>query len=307
MQRPVKPPRLCPGDRVAVVAPSGPVEPERVAGGLALLRSWDLKPVEMPHLYDRSEYLAGDDTARLADLQRALAEPALAGVFTARGGYGAQRIIDDLDLSCAVPKVFVGFSDVTALHLALWRRMGLVTFHGPGLSWRPDRTGESSAESLRRAVMEREPIGNVLVPTDGPKPVALVGGEAEGPLLGGNLALLAASVGTPDEPDLNGAVVLLEEVGEPMYRIDRMLTQLLRAGVLARASGVVFGDTAPQGGSADDLMVLLGDRLGRLGVPVLYGLPVGHRRHQQTVPLGVKARLHAGNGVLSITEAATSG
>jgi len=279
-----------------------------VAAGLDLVRSWGLEPVEMPHLYDRSGYLAGNDDARLADLQAALDDPSVGGVFAARGGYGVQRIIDDLDLASAVPKVVVGFSDITALHLTLWRQMGLVTFHAPGLSWHQERTGEASAESLRRAVMEEGPIGDVLMPAGSAEPVTLVGGTAEGPLLGGNLALVAASVGTQDEPDLAGAVVLLEDVGEPVYRIDRMLTQVLRAGLLEQAGGVAFGDTPlPEDGSTHDLLAVLEDRLGGLRIPVLYGLPLGHRRQQQTVPLGVRACLDAGAGVLSIVEAATSG
>jgi len=260
----------------------------------------------MPHLYERSGYLAGSDASRLADLRDALFDASVAGVFAARGGYGVQRIVDDLDLGSVLPKVVVGFSDITALHLALWRRMRLVTFHGPGLSWRGERTGEASAESLRRAVMEEGAIGEVLVPAGAARPVTLVGGEAEGPLLGGNLALLGASVGTADQPNLDGAIVLLEDVSEPAYRIDRMLTQLLRAGLLAQASGVVFGDTVLENGSTDDLLAVLEDRLGGLGIPVLYGLPLGHERHQQTVPLGVRARLDAATGMFSIVEPATS-
>src|SRR6185369_2730639 len=150
-----RPDALRPGDTVMLVSPSGPTRPERVERGVELLSSWGLNVVCAPHVFDRTGYLAGTDDDRLADLNRALADPTVRGVFCSRGGYGVQRIVDRLDLAAvrSDPKVVVGFSDITALQLALWRGARLVTVHGPGTAWLAERTGPDSAESLRRALM----------------------------------------------------------------------------------------------------------------------------------------------------------
>lgn len=295
---------LRPGDTVALVSPAGPIRPEQVASGIELLTSWGLRVRVAPHAYAREGFLAGTDAQRLADLNAALADPTVRGVICTRGGYGCQRICDGIDMAAvrADPKVVVGFSDITAVQLALWRGARLPTVHGPGAGSLGSR--DVVVESLRAAVMAAEPALVKLDP--GEETAALtVPGMAHGTLLGGNLSLLASSIGTPDMPDLSGAIVLIEDLGEAPYRVDRMLTHLRRCGALDGLAGVAVGQFT---NCADDwpitIVDVLRDRLGDLGVPVLGGLPIGHGSGQVTVPLGVPATLDATAGTL-LAEPAT--
>jgi muramoyltetrapeptide carboxypeptidase len=285
---------------VLLVSPAGPVDLERVDRGVALLAGWGLRARVAPHALDRAGYLAGNDPHRLADLQLGLTDPAVRAIFCTRGGFGTQRIADGIDMAAVRrdPKVVVGFSDITALQLALWRGARLATVYGPGAAWLDDRTPHESAESLRSAVMTTEPV---VLKRDPAEPTAAVGvpGTTHGTLLGGNLCLLAASAGTPDQPDLAGAILLLEEVAEAPYRIDRMLTQLRRAGLLGRVAGIALGQFVECG----DAVEVLAERLGDLGVPVLGGLPVGHGVGQLTVPVGVPATLDVAAGTLTVEPA----
>lgn len=302
---------LQPGDLVMVVSPAGPAQPERVAAGIELLRSWGLRPVPAPHAFDRQGYLAGSDAERLADLNAAFADPQVRAVVVARGGYGVQRIVDYLDFAALRrdPKPVVGFSDITALHLALWRGARLASVYGPGAAWSPERTGEQSARSLHDALMSTEPVVIKQQPAAQTTPASRLGadglpGRASGHLLGGNLSLLAASVGTPDFPDLTGAILLIEDVDEPPYRVDRMLTQLRRAGVLAGLAGVAVGQFVRCTDQwATDVAEVIGDRLGDLGMPVLGGLPIGHGVDQLAVPVGVPATIDVAGATLTVTPA----
>lgn len=288
-----------------VVSPSGPPLRERVARGVELLTGWGLRVLTGSHVYARSGYFAGDDAVRAADLNAAFADPAVRAVVCSRGGYGAQRVVDAIDMAAVRrdPKVVVGFSDITALQLALWRGARLATLHGPGAAWLDDRTPALSAESLRAAVMGTDPV---VVKRDPAEPTAAVAvpGTARGVLLGGNLSLLTSSIGTPDLPDLTGAILLLEEVGEEPYRVDRMLTHLRRCGALRGLAGVAIGQFTD---CADDWPVtvadVLADRLGDLGVPVLGGLPIGHGPGQLTVPVGTPATVDVTAGVLTVEPA----
>lgn len=301
----VRPAALRPGDQVMLVSPSGPTRPERVARGIELLTGWGLRPVLAPNAYARKGYLAGDDALRAADLNTAFADPAVRGVLCTRGGYGAQRVVDLIDMAAVRrdPKLVAGFSDITALQFALWRGARLATVHGPGAAWLDERTPAASAESLRRALMSPEAVTITAVATEETAPVR-VPGVASGTLLGGNLCLIVSSLGTPDMPDLTGAILLIEDVGEPPYKVDRMLTQLRRAGVLSRVAGVAVGQFTD---CADDWPVtvadVLTDRLGDLGVPVLGGLPIGHGVGQLTVGVGVPATLDAAAGTLTVSPA----
>jgi muramoyltetrapeptide carboxypeptidase len=301
MTVPLRPPALRPGDLVMLVSPSGPARPERVARGVALLTGWGLRVTPAPGVYARHGYLAGSDAQRSAGLHLALRDPAVRGVICTRGGYGTQRIVDDLDMAAvrADPKVLVGFSDITALQLAMWRGARLATVYGPGAAWLDERTPECSARSLRAAVMTAEPAVVTADPAEETFGVR-VPGRANGTLLGGNLCTLVSSIGTPDFPSLAGAILLLEEVAEAPYKVDRMVTQLRRAGLLRGLAGVALGQFT---GCADDWPVsivdVLTERLGDLGVPVLGGLPVGHGRGQRSVPLGVPATLDVTAGTLT--------
>jgi muramoyltetrapeptide carboxypeptidase len=297
---PRRPPALRAGDTVRLVSPSGPAEPELVARGTELFTSWGLRVEVARRACDGTGYLAGDDDGRLADLSEALADPAVRGVVCTRGGYGAQRIVDRLDLAPLLqrPKVVVGFSDITAVHLALWRRLRLATVYGPGAAWRDERTGKASAQSLRAAIMSAEPV---LIKSDPAETTAAVriAGVARGTLLGGNLSLLTTSVGTADFPSMRGAILLLEDTDEAAYAVDRMLTYLLRSGVLRGLAGVAVGQftacSASRGVSVADVLL---DRLATLGVPTLGGLPIGHGTGQLSVPIGVPATLDAAAGTL---------
>jgi muramoyltetrapeptide carboxypeptidase len=301
------PPALRPGDQVMLVSPSGPTRPERVERGIELLTHWGLRVLTAPNVYARAGYLAGSDEQRLADLNLALREPEIRGVLCTRGGYGVQRIVDGLDLAAvqADPKVVVGFSDITALQLALWRGARLATIHGPGAAWLDERTGPEAAESLRRAVMTDEPVVIAARPDEETFGVR-IGGRAEGNLLGGNLCLLAASVGTVDMPDLRGAILLLEEVAEPPYKVDRMLVHLRRAGALDGLAGVAVGQfTECADGWPTSIVDVLTEHLFALRVPVLGGLPLGHGIDQLTVPVGVAATLDPDAGTLTTQPATT--
>lgn len=301
----VRGPVLRPGDAVAVVSPSGPARRDLVEAGAALLRSWGLRPQVAPHAYARRGYLAGADSQRTADLNAALADPRVRAVICTRGGYGAQRIADALDTDAVRrdPKPVVGFSDVTALQLALWRRARLACLHGPGAAWRGGRTGAASAESLREALMTTGPAVLKRDESTVTAPVT-VPGVASGRLLGGNLCLLATSLGTGDVPEMSGAILLLEDVDEPPYKADRMLTQLRRAGVLSGLAGVALGQFTRCGDDASSgIPEVLAERLTDLGVPVLGGLPVGHGTEPLTVPVGVPATLDASAGTLTVTPA----
>jgi muramoyltetrapeptide carboxypeptidase len=302
---PIRPAALRPGDLVALVSPSGPTRVDRVRRGIELLTGWGLRVEAAPNAYERRGYLAGTDAARLADLNAALRDPAVRGIVCTRGGYGVQRIVDGLDLAAvrADPKLVVGFSDITALQLALWRGARLSTVHGPGAAWLDERTPLHSAESLHAALMTTEPVTVAAAAAEETFGVR-VPGRAVGPLLGGNLCLITASIGTPDMPDLTGAVLLVEEVQEPPYKVDRMLTQLRRCGALDGVAGVAVGQfTDCADGWETTVADVLGERLGDLGVPVLGGLPIGHGVGQLTVPVGTRAVLDADAGTLTVATA----
>jgi muramoyltetrapeptide carboxypeptidase len=298
--------RLVPGDAVAVVAPSGPVPADRLEAGVEVLRSWGLEVREQPGVRRRLEglgYLSGTDTSRAADLVAAWADPDIAAVVAARGGYGAQRMLGLLDwdaLASAGAKVLLGFSDITALHQAFGRRLGLSTVHGPVLT-SLGAGDDGSRTHLRRMLFSPE---DALTLTPEPVP-ALVGGHAEGVLVGGNLTVLAAEVGTPTSLPADGSIAVLEDVGEDTYRLDRALTQLLRSGWFDGVRGIVLGGFT---GCDDDAVLrrLFEDRLAPLGVPTLLHVTVGHADRNLALPFGVPAVLDADTGTLTLRDPALS-
>ncbi|MEV6957919.1 LD-carboxypeptidase [Streptomyces sp. NPDC051207] len=301
----LRPPRLAPGARVAVVAPSGPVPEERLQAGLDVLRGWDLDPVVAPHVLDRHgtfAYLAGTDADRAADLQAAWCDPSVDAVLCARGGYGAQRVADLLDweaMRAAGPKVFVGFSDITALHEAFAVRLGLVTLHGPMAAGLDFLKNARAQEHLRATLFAPETVTTL---TSGGG--ALVPGRARGVTLGGCLSLLAAELGIPHvRPSARGGLLCLEDIGEETYRLDRCLTQLLRAGWLDGVRGVLLGSWVDCG-AYGEVRALFADRLGGLGVPVAENAGFGHCDGALTVPFGVRAELDADAGALTLEEPA---
>ncbi|MFE5964796.1 LD-carboxypeptidase [Streptomyces sp. NPDC056463] len=297
-----RPPRLRPGARVAVVAPSGPIPEERLAAGLDILRGWDLEPVVAPHVLDvhpELGYLAGTDESRARGLQEAWCDPAVSAVICARGGYGVQRMVDLVDwtaIRAAAPKVFVGYSDVTALHEAFAVRAGLATLHGPMAAAATFLKDPRTQESLRATLFEPESVRTLGLDTARP----LVPGRAHGVTLGGCVSLLASDLGTPHaRPSARGGLLLLEDVGEEPYRLDRILTQLLRSGWLDGVAGIALGSWA-ECGPYGEVRAVLADRLGALGVPVVEELGFGHSETALTFPLGVPGVLDAESGTLTL-------
>jgi muramoyltetrapeptide carboxypeptidase len=300
-----RPSRLVPGARVAVVAPSGPVPEERLQAGLDILRGWDLDPVVAPHVLDvhgELGYLAGTDAGRADDLRQAWCDPTVDAVLCARGGYGVQRMVDLLDweaMRAAGPKVFVGFSDITALHEAFATRLGLVTLHGPMAAGVDFVKSARAQEHLRATLFAPETVRTLTS-----RGTALVPGRAEGVTLGGCLSLLAADLGTPHaRPGARGGLLCLEDVGEETYRLDRYLTQLLRAGWLDGVRGVLLGSWESCE-AYQSVRALLADRLGGLGVPVVEEFGFGHCAGALTIPFGVRAELDAAAGTLTLAEPA---
>ncbi|CAM5354541.1 S66 peptidase family protein [Streptomyces griseorubiginosus] len=303
----VRPPRLAPGARVAVVAPSGPIVEERLQAGLDILRGWDLDPVVTPHVLDRHGelgYLAGSDADRAADLQAAWCDPAVDAVLCARGGYGAQRMVDLLDwdaMRAAGPKVLVGFSDVTTLHQAFATRLGLVTLYGPAAAGADFVKNALAQEHLRATLLAPETVRTLT--SRGP---ALVPGRARGVTLGGCLSLLATDLGTRHaRSGARDGLLLIEDVGEQPYRVDRLLTQLLRTGWLDGVRGIVLGSWESCG-PYEVLRTVLAERLGGLGVPVVEEFGFGHCEGALTVPFGAAAELDTEEGTLTLDEPALS-
>ncbi len=312
----IRPPRLVPGCRVALVAPAGPLlERDDLARGTELCRALGFLPVLAPNAHRRHGYLAGSDDERLADLNAALNDPAVDAVWCLRGGYGITRILDRVDLTGMAerPRAVIGYSDVTALLLAILGETGIVTFHAPMARAPLTPFGREHFERVlgRSAPAGRlgrlPPPAGVLVPRS-PRIVAVRPGVAEGPLVGGNLSLVTALIGTRHFPELDGAILFLEDVGEDLYRIDRMLAHLRMIGALDRLAGAALGQfTEMKRGTGDGALgfdEVLSTYFEPLGIPMAYGFPIGHMDDQWTVPIGVRARLDAGAGELELLEGA---
>ncbi|MFJ8310378.1 MULTISPECIES: LD-carboxypeptidase [unclassified Streptomyces] len=304
-----RPARLRPGARIAVVAPSGPVVEDRLRAGLDILRGWGLEPVATTQVTEKHPelgYLAGEDEKRARDFQEAWCDPGVDAVMCARGGYGAQRMVDLLDwtaLRAAGPKVLIGYSDVTTLHEAFAVRLGLATLHGPMASAAAFLQNAATQESLRTTLFEPEAAMTLGLP--GARP--LVPGSARGITLGGYLALLATSLATPHaRPSAAGGLLLLEDVGEEDHRLDRSLTQLLRAGWLEGVTGIALGSWQECGPYEERVRPVLYERLSRLGVPVVENLGFGHCDTALTMPLGVPAVLDAEAGTITLDVPALS-
>jgi muramoyltetrapeptide carboxypeptidase len=297
----VFPPPLRPGDAVRVVAPSAAFDADAFARGLTVLESrLGLRPRMRPDIDSRSAYLAGDDVRRIEEWREAVADPEASAIFCARGGYGAMRILAAVDPAplLARPKLLVGFSDVTALHATL-NRAGLVTVHGPVVT-QLGRAPEDALAHLEALLSGRAPRPG---PWDAPAPGAgLVGsatirpGRATGPLLGGNLTVLAHLLGTPFAPRLDGAVLFLEDVGEKPYRIDRDLTQLRLAGALDHLAGVAVGQLRQCDEAGVEGRAVVREAVAALGVPAVEGLPAGHEDRNLAFPLGARATIVAPSG-----------
>ncbi len=287
-------PALKPGSLIGVIAPAGPVEPERLAQVAPMFEAHGYRARLYPGCAERCGYLAGTDEQRLADLHAALADDEVAAIHCIRGGYGAMRLLDGIDTALvrAKPKLLMGYSDITALQ-ALWCRLGLPSLHAPMAASDIVRPGrEADRDALFSTLRQGLRAGDVLAPALAPSSLH-VPGVAEGVLVGGNLSLVAALLGTPYAWPLQEGILFLEDVNEDPYRVDRLLTQLRLAGVLQAAKAFVLGSftekAAPDG--------VLADMLLPLGKPVLAGWPAGHGTPHRPLPLGLRVRLEVGMGV----------
>lgn len=296
-----RPRALATGDRVAVVAPASPFNPSDLEAGLAELRACGFEPVFEDSLFARTGYLAGDPASRAAALTHAWHDEANGGVIAARGGYGSMQLLAYLDPRQFPPKVFVGSSDLTSFQVWLLQRAGIVTFHGPMVAGHMGRGPAGyDRDVFLRAVTLAEPLGELPAPAL----ETLVSGEAAGPLVGGTLAQLGASLGTPyafDPP--SGCILFLEDVQERPYRLHRLVTQLSLNGMLARAAGIVLG-TFP---GCDDPPYSARETLAGLFAsfhgPVVYGFPAGHVDGPAlTLPFGVQVRVVGGPTARVIVE-----
>ena len=294
----VRPPALQPGDTVGIIAPSGAIEGDALEAGCAWLMRKGLQPFYLPSILDRDLYFAGSTRRRLNEFHEMFSRPEVKAIICARGGYGCNYLLPDLDLKLvrANPKIFCGCSDVTALLTYLCDRAALVTFHGPMLNVdvRPDGVDEESwAAAFMSGETYRREFGGDAVQT-------LISGSAVGMLYGGCLSILCASLGTPYEIDTRGTILFLEDLAEPAFRIDRMLMQLKLAGKFAGVRGVIFGEMLNCARNVQDytLQQVVLRIVGDLGIPVAYGLKSGHvSRAAFTLPFGIQAQFTAAESV----------
>ena len=284
-----RPPALREGDGIAVVAPSSPFDRDRFERGVRALQDMGFEPRFGEGVHARhAGYLAGPDTRRLDELLRALRDPSARALVLARGGYGLLRIASGVPQEL-IDKPVVGYSDATVLH-ELWWRAKSPSVHGPMCT----QLGEDAAAVARlRALL----VGALPEPLRW-TPRTVRPGRAEGPLRGGNLAVLASLCGTPLQPSFRGALVLLEDLNEPAYRLDRLCTQLLLSGAFEGAAGFVVGDLSVEGEDNEGRDEAVGERLSTLGVPVVLGAPFGHAGRNQPVAFGIPHTLDADEGAL---------
>jgi len=314
----IKPKRLRPGMTIGLVTPaSNAPEDENLRAAIDLVRSLGFSVKPATNLFSRTQYLAGTDKQRADDLNGMFADPEVDAIFCVRGGYGSGRLLRYLDYGtiAANPKIIMGYSDITAILSAIHLRTSLVTFHGPmagdnfsdysyaqyrKVLVEPTasvRIGEPPEFVTRPGVVERE---NRLTP--------IVAGAAEGHLVGGNLSLLVTLLGTPFEPNFEGGILFLEDIDEPPYSVDRMLTHLWMAGKLEQVAGIVLGKFTDDDYDSNTFSMeqVLRDRLEPLGIPAIRGVMIGHIEDKTVVPLGIRARLDVDAGTLTLLEAAVS-
>jgi len=289
------PGRLLPGDTIGVISPAGPISEDETSFGLSLISERGFNIRRGRHLYQRNGYLAADDRSRLEDLHEMFLDPEVKAVLCARGGYGTMRLLGriDFDIIRSHPKIIAGYSDITALLLSVFYKTGLVVFHGPMI-----RDCASSETDSMDGLLDL--LQGISIPSVFPAGPVIRKGIAEGPLVGGNLTMICHLAGTPFMPSLDGCILFLEDRGEQLYRIDRMLTQLALGGHLKRIAGLVGGGFLDCG-DAGAIRKMFAEVTSDSGVPVVSGLPVGHGRDNIALPVGVLAELDACRPGLRIT------
>jgi len=314
----LKPPALPERATIAVVAPASPPQTRsELEQATAYFEGLGHRVVFGPNHRKVHGYLAGTDAERAADLQWALSEPGIDMVHALRGGYGTARLHDLIDWGAlGEPRIVCGFSDITALHLALAAHVGWVTFYGPNFSRftrKKDELTEETKQWFHRA-LQPQPLGRVFEDPDDPYVLTIAEGEAEAPLVGGCLTLLCASIGTAYEVETDGCVVMVEDLNTEAYLVDAALNHLVRAGKLDNAAGLVFGtnvnlqyQTLPEGPESTlSVEEMLDELISPLGIPAIANVPVGHGKHMATMPLGTRVHLDGAAKTLEVLEAAVA-
>jgi muramoyltetrapeptide carboxypeptidase len=308
MPQPIKPPALRPGDAIRVLSLASPVQEDHLQAGCDELVRLGYSPrMDRISALAHESFFAGATAGRVAALKDALSDPAIRAIFCSRGGYGSNYLLDGLSVALATPKIFLGSSDLSSVEIFLWQKFRWITFYGPMVASNFDRGGGAphgyDCPSLMSALTETRHGWSIDL-----QGAPMVAGQAQGTLVGGCLTLVEASLGTPWELDTQGAILLLEDRGMKPYQVDRALMHLKQAGKFRSVAGIILGDfpdcTPPPDGETVESVA--GRILGALGVPIVWGSPVGHtERATLTVPLGVRAELaSAGRGVLKILEPA---
>ncbi len=306
----IHPQALQPGDRVAVLSPAGPVIPSNLEAGLQILREWQLEPVVFPSVYARfpeQGYLAGDDRARAHDLHAALLDPSIAAIFCSRGGYGTMRLLPLLDTEIIRnnPKLLIGFSDITALHLYFSGILNIASIHGPVVKSLPLHHDDphNSLQHLHDAIFGIRSIPHTIdTTTDGLRCVRA--GKARGRLFGGNLCLVASMLSTDYCPDLTGAILVLEEIGEVDYRVDRLFTTLRLSPKTRNIAGIILGDFSQCSGvyvDDPDVPQFIEQLASEFGCPVVADFPTGHRSRNVALPIGCDVQIDANPNHSSVT------
>ncbi len=300
MEQPlIKPHALRPGDTIAIAAPASPFDQKAFEGGISVLKSMGYQ-VKIPESIFRAQgYLAGSDAQRAELLMNLFADESVKAIVCARGGFGSMKLLPLLDFEAilAKPKILVGFSDITTLLVAIYQQCGIVTFHGP-LVTSLGKGSEKTVSALMDAISLHKPL--VLTPS---KPVVLNAGQASGPVIGGNLATLTHLMGTPYEPAFEHHLLFLEDRGEALYRVDRMLSQLHLSGRLKGVAGIILG-TFEECGSLEDVYAVVEEAFRHMGIPVLAGFELGHGTENITVPVGLHADLDTDDASLRFREPA---
>ena len=308
----LKPKCLKPGDRIALIAPSSPVTEEKLELSVNSVKFLGLKPVLYPSASMSHGYLSGPDDIRAADVNDAFLNPDIDGIFCVRGGYGMTRILNKIDYKAIAkhPKLLLGYSDITGLHVALNQKCRLITLHSPMPSRGWNTLDAVTLECLTKCLLSPEPMGTA-PDVEGEPIEVLYPGIAEGQIIGGNLSLLAATLGTPYEIDTRNKILFIEEVEERHYKIDRGLTSLALAGKFDDCAGIILGTWADCGdpdlepGHNLTLNEIFDEIIKPFGKPTINNFRAGHIYPQITIPMGVKTRLDASKGTVTFLEAAT--
>ena len=306
----IKPPKLKIGDTVGLINPASPISTEDLEEVKKTLQSFGLNFKLGTHLLDRYGYLAGKDADRAADVNAMFADTSVQAIIAMRGGWGCNRILPLIDYKIIRnnPKIIMGYSDITSLLLAIYSQTGLITFHGPVAT---STWNDFTLNYAKRILFDGESVTmqNPLINSENFEPIAIINsGKAKGKLVGGNLSVLTAMIGSNYLPDWKQTILFVEEVGEEVYRVDRMLTQLKLAGIFDQITGFIFGNCRNCEPKNQDesltMMQVLKDHLVPLGIPAWYGSMIGHIKDKFTLPIGVEVEIDASNGTIQMLESA---